>query len=111
MLCSWLAITVRPLQHPHQVNKKFNARHMCDNRVYQYYLPASMLGEEGCGAGVGEGGGGGGDGGVRVAVGRAVGRPGGTLKGWWQRGVGGVDVVLPVRVVGLGVLALSVRVA
>ncbi|KXZ51601.1 hypothetical protein GPECTOR_12g565 [Gonium pectorale] len=26
-----------------KTNKKFSARHMCEGRVYQYYLPASML--------------------------------------------------------------------
>ncbi len=31
--------------HLPQTNKKFSARHMCEERVYQYYLPASMLGE------------------------------------------------------------------
>jgi tRNA pseudouridine38-40 synthase len=27
-----------------RVNKKFNARHQADSRMYEYYLPASVLG-------------------------------------------------------------------
>jgi tRNA U38,U39,U40 pseudouridine synthase TruA len=29
-----------------QVNKRFNARHACIERTYEYYLPASLLGKE-----------------------------------------------------------------
>jgi tRNA U38,U39,U40 pseudouridine synthase TruA len=34
---------------PLQTNKKFSARHMCEGRTYEYYLPASMLGAPGLG--------------------------------------------------------------
>lgn len=29
-----------------QVNKKFDARAMCEGRTYEYYLPASLIGEQ-----------------------------------------------------------------
>lgn len=35
----------QPLQSLQQVNKKFNARHICASRIYEYYLPSHMLGE------------------------------------------------------------------
>lgn len=33
-----------------KVNKKFNARHLCESRSYEYYLPCSMIGMKGDGA-------------------------------------------------------------